>query len=141
MFKSKSGNSDQSPSITGGSTSLIGSGTTFKGDIEASGDLRIDGVVKGNIFSKAKIVIGPAGRVEGDIAGTQADIMGTVTGSVRVNELLHLRAESVVEGNISARQLQVEPAARFNGQCQMQPEPEKTAGKEQVKKLPALSMG
>jgi len=143
MFNSKTKKETTPVSSGSNNTSLIGSGTIFSGDIEASGDLRIDGTVRGNILSKAKIVIGPSGRVEGDIEGAQADVMGTVTGSVKVLELLHLRADSVIEGNISARQLQVEPSARFNGQCHMQPEPEKAPRdvKDKEKKMPALSMG
>ena len=37
-----------------GSASLIGAGTTMKGDITSNGDLRIDGTLVGNIHSSAK---------------------------------------------------------------------------------------
>ncbi|HEY8388333.1 MAG TPA: polymer-forming cytoskeletal protein, partial [Parasegetibacter sp.] len=81
MFTSKSKTGNSTTVLTGANTtSLIGAGTTVTGDISCNGDIRIDGELKGNIVSKAKIVIGPAGKVEGDIEGTQADIMGTVKG-------------------------------------------------------------
>jgi cytoskeletal protein CcmA (bactofilin family) len=103
----------------GNGTTLISSGTTIKGDISSNSDLRIDGTIIGNINSNAKIVIGTSGMVEGDIFGNNADIVGKISGTVRVKELLQLRGDCVVNGNIYAGKLQVEPTATFNGQCHM----------------------
>ncbi|MBK5272558.1 MAG: polymer-forming cytoskeletal protein, partial [Bacteroidia bacterium] len=93
--------------------------TTLKGDVSSNGDIRIDGTVIGNINSTAKIVIGANGIVEGDIFGNQADITGKVSGNIRTKELMQLRGESIVTGNLYAGKLQVEPTATFNGQCHM----------------------
>ena len=103
----------------GTSTTLISAGTTIKGDISSNSDLRIDGTIIGNINSNAKIVIGSSGVVEGDIFGNHADIVGKTSGTIKVKELLQLRGECVVNGNIYAGKLQVEPSATFNGQCHM----------------------
>ena len=103
----------------GTGTTLISAGTTIKGDISSNSDLRIDGTIIGNINSNAKIVIGSSGVVEGDIFGNHADIVGKTSGSIKVKELLQLRGECVVNGNIYAGKLQVEPSATFNGQCHM----------------------
>lgn len=103
----------------GNGTTLISAGTTLKGDISSNGDLRIDGTIIGNIQSTAKIIIGSGGVVEGDISGNQADITGRVSGNIRAKELLQLRGESVVTGNLYAGKLQIEPSATFNGQCHM----------------------
>src|SRR5882672_11446468 len=84
------------------STSLIGAGTSMKGDITSNGDLRIDGTLVGNIHCTAKVVIGANGVVEGDISGQQADIMGTVTGTIKVKELLQLRSNCSVNGNLQS---------------------------------------
>ena len=114
--KSKSENSENIPA----SASMIGAGTSLKGDITSNGDLRIDGSLMGNIIGSAKVIIGANGSVEGDISCQQADIMGSVSGSIRAKDLLQLKNGSSVKGNISAAKLQVEPAATFNGQCHMQ---------------------
>ena len=84
----------------GSGATLIGAGTTLKGDIKSNNDLRIDGTVIGNINSNAKIIVGTSGVVEGDI-------------------MLQLRGDSTVTGNIYAGKLQIEPTATFNGQCHM----------------------
>jgi cytoskeletal protein CcmA (bactofilin family) len=121
MFNNKNKTEMQPEKISanGNGTTLIGAGTTLKGDISSSSDLRIDGTVIGNIHSSAKIVIGANGTVEGDISGNQADIVGKVTGNIRAKELLQLRGECEVKGNLYAGKLQVEPTAIFNGQCHM----------------------
>jgi cytoskeletal protein CcmA (bactofilin family) len=120
MFNTKNKPDMQQEKTNGGNgTTLISAGTTLKGDISSNSDLRIDGTIIGNIHSTAKIVIGSSGVVEGDISGNQADIVGKVSGNIRTKELLQLRGESVVSGNLYAGKLQVEPTATFNGQCHM----------------------
>ncbi len=116
MFNSKSRSADEA--VSNGST-LIGAGTTITGNIESNGDIRIDGVLKGNLKAKAKVIIGTDGVVEGDIEGQQADIMGRVTGKIKVQELLYLHGTTVLNGDIYAGKLQIEPTAVFNGKCNM----------------------
>lgn len=120
MFNSKSKSDNEIVSSSSASgNSLIGAGTTIKGDISSNGDIRIDGTLKGNIFGGAKILIGPDGVVEGDIEGNQADVQGSVSGKIVVKDLLNLRGKAVVKGNIQAVKLQIEPTVTFNGQCHM----------------------
>ena len=116
--KSKSDFLSDTP-IPSGGTSLIAAGTTLKGDITSNGDIRIDGTLQGNIHCTAKVVIGANGVVEGDVSGQQADIMGKVTGTISVKDLLQLKGSSQVKGNLYAGKLQIEPSASFNGQCHM----------------------
>ncbi|HVZ55263.1 MAG TPA: polymer-forming cytoskeletal protein [Chitinophagaceae bacterium] len=106
-------------SVNGNGATLISAGTTLKGDISSNSDLRIDGTIIGNIRSSSKIIIGTTGVVEGDIEGNQADVIGKVSGNIKVRDLLQLRGECDVSGNLYAGKLQVEPTATFNGQCHM----------------------
>ncbi len=119
MFNNKSKSETTETVVPTGSASLIGSGTSLKGDITSSGDLRIDGTLVGNIICSAKVIIGANGVVEGDVSGVTADIMGKVSGTIKVKELLQLKSNCQVNGNIHSAKLQIEPAANFNGQCHM----------------------
>ena len=120
MFKNKPTTIMSNEKTNGGNgTTLIGSGTTLKGDINSNSDLRIDGTIIGNVSSSAKIVIGASGSIEGDISGNQADIVGKVSGNIRTKDLLQLRGDCIVNGNVYAGKLQIEPTAIFNGQCHM----------------------
>jgi cytoskeletal protein CcmA (bactofilin family) len=118
MFKNKT-DMQTEKSNAGNGTTLIGAGTTVKGDISSNSDLRIDGTIIGNIQSASKVIIGANGVVEGDIKGNQADIIGKVSGNIHAKDLLQLRGDCTVNGNIYAGKLQVEPSAVFNGQCHM----------------------
>ena len=117
MFNSKSKSNFEATDSN--ASTLISSGTTITGDIDCNGDIRIDGVLKGNLKGRAKIIIGTEGTVEGNVNGLQADIMGRVTGDITVQELLYLHGNTKIEGDIYAGKLQVEPTAVFNGQCHM----------------------
>jgi cytoskeletal protein CcmA (bactofilin family) len=130
MFNNKSKSEDSESAIPSSSASLISSGTSMKGDITSSGDLRIDGTLVGNIICSAKVIIGANGVVEGDVSGQLADIMGKVNGTIKVKELLQLKSNCQVNGNLYSAKLQIEPAATFNGQCHMtQEEPKGLSGK------------
>ena len=117
MFNSK-GKSNFEESAAGAST-IIGAGTVINGDMVSKGDIRIDGTLVGNLTAKAKVLIGPEGTVDGDIEGVTADILGKVSGNVKVKDLLNLRGKAALHGNIFAGKLQIEPTATFNGQCHM----------------------
>ncbi|WP_205510791.1 bactofilin family protein [Longitalea arenae] len=117
--KSKSENAGEVSAPGTGAATIIAAGTVLKGDISSNGDIRIDGSLQGNIQCQAKVVIGSNGSVEGDISGQQADIMGKVSGTIKVKELLQLKGGSHVNGNLYAGKLQIEPSANFNGQCHM----------------------
>jgi cytoskeletal protein CcmA (bactofilin family) len=119
MFKGKSKSEFFAETSGNNAASLISAGTTLTGDINSNSDLRIDGTLVGNINSTAKVIIGANGVVQGDIQGQQADILGKVTGAVKVKELLQLKGSSMIKGNIHAGKLQVEPTATFNGECHM----------------------
>ena len=117
MFNSKSKSSFDA--TTSNASTMIGAGTTITGDLLSNGDIRIDGILKGNLKGKSKIIIGTDGVVEGNIEGLHADIMGHVTGTIKVQELLYLHGSTEVNGDIFAGKLQIEPTAVFNGKCNM----------------------
>ena len=117
--KNKSEFSSEPTTTPSASASIIAAGTTVEGNINSSGDIRIDGTLNGNVQCNAKVNIGAQGQVKGDITGQQADIMGKVNGTIRVKELLMLKGGSNVAGNLFASKLSIEPSANFNGQCHM----------------------
>ncbi len=101
------------------SSNVIGRGTVLEGNIETSGNIRIEGRVNGNIKSKAKIALGNSCHVDGNITAQNADVEGTVKGRIEISELLVLKTTSTVHGDISTGKLVVEPGAVFNGSCKM----------------------
>ena len=101
------------------SVNIIGNGTDINGNIKSNGDLRIDGFIKGTIQATGKVVVGSTGRVEGEISCQNADISGDVKAHIKVTELLSLKANAVVSGDIFTNKLAIEPGAVFTGACKM----------------------
>ena len=98
---------------------LIGKGTVIKGDVESSGDIRVDGRLIGSLKSNGKIVVGQTGVVEGDLTCKQADISGMVKGILKCEELTSLKSTSKVEVDLVTKQLLIEVGAVFTGKCVM----------------------
>ena len=99
--------------------SIITDGTTVKGDIIATGDLRLDGVLEGSIQLNGKLVIGDSGVVNGNVLCQNANIIGSVNGNLSVKEFLVLNASARVRGDILINKLSIEPGAVFSGKCRM----------------------
>jgi len=98
---------------------IIGGGTTIKGDIDCSGDIRIDGKVTGNINVQGKIVIGQTGNINGQINCKNSEIEGKLDGKIYVAELLVLKSTAAILGDITTSKLAIEPGATFTGNCKM----------------------
>ena len=94
-------------------------GTEIVGDIKTNGDLRIDGLVKGTIQTKGKLVVGEKGTVEGEVKCKNSTVSGTIKGTIFVDELLTLHSSAKFKGDIQTGKLSVEPGAEFTGKCSM----------------------
>lgn len=92
---------------------LISNGTDITGDIKSTGDIRIDGSLTGNLNTKGKIVIGPTGRVNGEVICKNSEVSGTVEGRIIVSQLLILKSSSKIMGDIVTVKLSIEPGAIF----------------------------
>ncbi|MDR1758862.1 MAG: polymer-forming cytoskeletal protein [Bacteroidales bacterium] len=111
------GKSDELGNI--GGVNMISVGTQITGDIVTAGDCRIDGSFKGNIISKAKVIIGQNGLVEGDITCQSIEIEGKVHATVKALEYMTLRSSAIFNGNIEVGKIAIEAGATFSGHCQM----------------------
>ncbi len=118
-MKTAINNMAKSVDILTPSRNSLGCGTKLTGDIESNGDFRIDGKLIGTIKTKGKVVIGATGFVEGEVICQNADIEGIVKAKVQVSELLSLRAESKLDGDVTTGKISIEPGARFSGSCKM----------------------
>ena len=98
---------------------LISLGTDIIGDVRSAGDIRIDGTLKGNLITKGKVVVGPTGKIKGEVECKNSEISGTIEGKITVSQLLNLKASSKIVGDIITAKLSIEPGAVFTGHCSM----------------------
>ena len=102
-----------------GSNNIIGEGSTLTGNLNSSGNIRLEGKVKGDITSSSKVACGETSIVDGNVTADNAEIAGKVTGKVTVNDLLILKSSAKIQGDISTTNLVIESGASFNGACAM----------------------
>lgn len=101
---------------------IITTGTKIVGKINTDSDFRLDGEIEGDIICKGKLVIGTKGYLKGSITCSNAEILGTVQGNLKVSDTLTLRSSASLNGDLITKSLVVEPNAVFNGTCSMKEE-------------------
>ncbi len=98
---------------------MIGVGTTIEGNISSSENIRFDGILIGNLYTKGKVFVGQSGKVSGEIHCNNCEVEGVVEGKLHIEELLSLRSMSRIMGDIKTNKLAIEPGANFTGKCDM----------------------
>jgi cytoskeletal protein CcmA (bactofilin family) len=100
-------------------STIIGKDSTFTGNMEVKGALRVDGKLKGKIISDETVTIGMTGEVEADIDAKVVVVSGTVVGNIRTSEKMELQAKAKVLGDLVTKSIVIEQGAIFHGSCQM----------------------
>ncbi len=100
-------------------TSTIALGAEIIGEINANGNFRIEGKIKGNLKITGRLVVVDTGVIEGDVSCKSASIAGKMDGKLIVEDLLSLTSTSKVHGDLIVSKLSVEEGAVFTGTCKM----------------------
>ena len=98
---------------------LVGDGTEIKGNINSDGDIRIDGKVIGDVITRAKLVLGASGTIDGNVTANSSDISGTIKGNMVISDILYIKASGRIEGDITTSKMVIENGGEFNGSCHM----------------------
>lgn len=100
---------------------MIGAGTSVKGDITFEGGLRVDGRVEGTITapdgSGSRLVITDQAEVHGEVQVPNVVINGRMYGNVHASERLELHTQSSVQGDLFYEIIQMEEGADIMGTC------------------------
>ena len=129
-------------SVVGEINTLLGRGSEFEGKLTFEGTVRIDGKLKGEVFSDDVLVIGEGALVEAEIDIGEIIIQGTVVGNIRAKRGIEIHAPGRVKGDLTTPSLQVDKGVIFEGRSFMEgavgkangggggtPPPTKPAGK------------
>ena len=120
--KPQTSNSSAANGLSNGATQnkftcVVSKDTTIEGSFGADQDVRLDGVIKGDVKCAKRLVMGQTGKVEGTVFAESAVIMGTIEGEITVNGFLHLHPTAKVNGNLKAKTMKVDEGAQYTGQC------------------------
>lgn len=95
------------------SASVIAAGTTVEGNLESTGDLVVNGRVRGSVRAQ-RLTVDLDGLIEGDISADEVVVRGTVKGPVSARHI-HLEAGSAVEGDLATATIAIDTGARLTG--------------------------
>ncbi len=93
----------------------INKGTELRGDVYAETDIRIDGVIRGNIKCPAKVVLGSSAIIEGDITCGDLVVEGNIKGNISIKNMLFFKNTSHFEGQVSYTKIIIEEGAIIVG--------------------------
>lgn len=94
----------------------ISSETKIVGNIVTQHDIRIEGLVEGQIKTDGKLVIGDNGKCKGEVECKSVDISGTFVGVLRASELASLRDKCIFTGELHSDHVSIEPTVLISGQ-------------------------
>lgn len=98
---------------------IISAGTVVVGNINAEGDLRVEGQVIGTLVCNSKLVVSESGYIEGSVDSRNATIEGEIKGNVVTRELLQIEKTGKIFGDIFTQKLIVNMGAIFTGTSKM----------------------
>jgi cytoskeletal protein CcmA (bactofilin family) len=98
---------------------LLGPGSTFRGDLVVDGFVRIDGDVRGSIRTTGKIIVSELARCDASIIARSAVIGGVVRGDVCVMDRLSILDGGIIVGNVFAPKLDADAEIVIHGDIEV----------------------
>ena len=114
--------------MVGEINTLLGRGSEFEGKLTFEGTVRIDGTLKGEVFSDDVLIVGEGARVEAEIDVGEIIIQGMVVGNIRAKRSIEILTPGRVKGDLSTPSLQIDKGVIFEGRCFMEGMAEKGVG-------------
>jgi cytoskeletal protein CcmA (bactofilin family) len=100
---------------------VIGADLTITGNLEAKGDIQIDGQVEGDIHAQ-RIVIGERASTTGNLVAEAIEVRGNVQGSIRGNTVT-FTSSGRVQADVFHKSLTIEEGAFFEGKSRRSDSP------------------
>jgi cytoskeletal protein CcmA (bactofilin family) len=107
-------------SMVGEINTLLGRGSEFEGKLTFEGTVRIDGTLKGEVFSDDVLIVGEGARVEAEIDVGEIIIQGMVVGNIRAKRSIEILTPGRVKGDLNCPSLQIDKGVIFEGRCFME---------------------
>ncbi|MHB8577132.1 MAG: bactofilin family protein [Dehalococcoidia bacterium] len=99
--------------------SLVAVDASWEGKLRSDGDIRIEGILRGEIDTAATLVVAPQAQVHGTIRARNLLIGGDVEGDVTCEERLEILPGGSARGQINSGTLVVHEGAYIDSRFQM----------------------
>ncbi|NHE59543.1 bactofilin family protein [Cyclobacterium plantarum] len=93
------------------STSFFAPGFRMIGDIDSSNDIRVEGIIQGNLTTTKKVIIGKTGQIIGNVKASHISILGEVVGEVVATDITIIGETGVVHGSVLSNKIKIETGA------------------------------
>jgi cytoskeletal protein CcmA (bactofilin family) len=110
-----------------GPPTIIGLGTSFRGDVIAPGSVLLSGTVRGDGDIGGTLQIARDAHWEGQVRAGSAVIAGTLAGSIECSGPVEVGSAAVIKGAVTAKTLAIANGAVIEGEIQV------TSGQKVVK--------
>ena len=100
-------------------TSFISESTEMEGELDVSGGIRIDGVIRGCIRSESVVYVGDGAVIEADITAEALIASGEVNGTVHAAKQILVNLPGSISGDVKTQELVLEKGVNFNGTCEI----------------------
>jgi cytoskeletal protein CcmA (bactofilin family) len=100
-------------------TLVVGRGISVQGVIQDAERLVVEGIVEATNIHATELSIAPGGMFRGEVEVEDAEVAGTIDGTLTARGNLSVRATGKVLGTARCRRLQVEDGGQITGQIEM----------------------
>ena len=100
-------------------TLVVGRGISVQGTVQDAERLVVEGTVEATMIQATELAISPGGVFKGEIEVEDAEIAGTIDGTLTARGSLVIRATGKVLGTARCRRLQVEDGGQITGRMEM----------------------
>ena len=102
-----------------GGASLVASDASWEGKLISTGDVRVEGTVRGEIQTDATLIVAPNARVHASIRARNIMLAGDVEGDITCDERLEILPGGSARGQINSAKLVVHEGAYIDSRFQM----------------------
>jgi cytoskeletal protein CcmA (bactofilin family) len=100
-------------------TLVVGRGISVQGTVQDAERLVVEGTVEASMIHATELAISPGGVFKGEIEVEDAEIAGTIDGTLTARGALVVRSTGKVLGTARCRRLQVEDGGQITGHIEM----------------------
>jgi cytoskeletal protein CcmA (bactofilin family) len=120
-------------------TLVVGRGISVQGVVQDAERLVVEGTVEATMIHATELSIAPGGVFKGEVEVEDAEIAGTIDGTLTVRGSLIIRGTGRVLGTARCRRLQVEDGGQITGRMEMiTDQPQSDLPVRQSAELPAI---
>ncbi len=101
----------------GENETIIGQSVKVDGDFVSEGNVWVQGIVNGSLKTRGDLRVENGSKIKADVEAANALVSGHIKGNITIQNNLELTASAVIEGDIVAKVLSIEPGAILNGHC------------------------